>query len=449
MHFHKQAFLSCCIALLTASAAALAGDAAPANSGDGKQESNPTPEQWSFHAQATVVGQGDPRFRAAYSGPQSLLSGGEFRETVSTTFFMGAQLWQGAQLYFAPEFTQGTGLSHNLGMGAYPNGEAANHDSIPVANVARLYLQQVIGLGDETEPVEADEDQLAGTRPVKRITLTLGKVAAPDYFDNNTYTHDPRTQFLNFALQDTGSWDYQGDAQGYTYGFVAEYNTQNWAIRAGTFMQPRGAGGVAMDFNIAKANGTDVELEERYTIAGRKGRVRLLGFLNFEHAARYRAALENGSTDLTPFRRYTGEYGFGISVEQEITDDLGAFLRAGWNDGKTESWVYTEIDDTAALGVSLKGTQWGRAKDVVGLAGAIDGLSRDHREFLAAGGIGPIELGDGALTYAPEEIVELYYSYQLCSTTSLTADYQFANHPGYNQDRGPVSIFAARLHWQF
>jgi high affinity Mn2+ porin len=68
---------------------------------------------------------------------------------------------------------------------------------------------------------------------------------------------------------------------------------------------------------------------------------------------------------------------------------------------------------------------------------------------LAAGGLG-ILVGDGRLPHpAPEQIMEAYYSIGLYEFLHVSADYQYIQHPAFNADRGPVSVFAVRVHAQF
>jgi high affinity Mn2+ porin len=152
--------------------------------------------------------------------------------------------------------------------------------------------------------------------------------------------------------------------------------------------------------------------------------------------------------DITQTRRSgTAKYGLGVNAEQALSSSMGAFLRLGWDDGKTETWAFTEIDRTLQGGLHLRGKPWHRPQDVVGVAGVVSGLSPDHRDYLAAGGDGFI-LGDGRLNYSLERILEAYYAWNLARMFTLTVDYQFAANPGYNRDRGPVSIWGLRLHWE-
>jgi high affinity Mn2+ porin len=250
---------------------------------------------------------------------------------------------------------------------------------------------------------------------------------------------------------DDTAWDYPADARGYTIGGVVELNAPSGAIRYGVFQEPKDANGGTLDPKVLKALGQALELEERWSIKDQPGVVRLLGYANIAHMGNYRQALANPGPlgpDITLSRTYSVKYGFSISAEQAITSDLGIWGRAGWNDGQTESWAFTEVDDLGSLGISLRGTKWGRPDDVFGFAGAIAGLSDAHKDYLAAGGLGFI-IGDGKLNYAPEEVLETYYSAKIVEHLFITPDIQFVEHPAYNGDRGPVFIAGLRAHLEF
>jgi hypothetical protein len=91
---------------------------------------------------------------------------------------------------------------------------------------------------------------------------------------------------------------------------------------------------------------------------------------------------------------------------------------------------------------------WGRADDVVGLSAMRNTLSEDRRRFLEAGGTS-FFIGDGALRYRPESIFEGYYSLSAGKGVWLTADYQRVHNPAYNADRGPINVYAFRVHAEF
>jgi high affinity Mn2+ porin len=412
---------------------------------------SPATETWNWHVQNTDIVQYHPAFPASYSGPNSLSSSAEVAETVSLDLYAGARLWRGAEAHIDGLMWQGFGLSKTLGVEGFPNGEAFRLGTkVPNVTIARLFISQTIGLGGEQEPVEDGPLQLAGKQDVSRITLTVGKLSAKDFFDNNTYANDPRTQFMNWALMANEAWDYPADSLGFMTGFVAELNQPHWAVRYGFFQMPPVSNGMGIDPHYLEAWGMVTEFERRYILNGHPGTVRLLAYLNSAHMGSYQEAVDSPirPADIVATEAYRYKYGFGLNVEQEIITNVGAFARLGWSDGQTESWTFADVDRTATLGLSIKGGFWGRANDTVGLAGIINGITPVHSQFLAAGGLGILG-GDGNLTYGWEKIVETYYDFQIWKTLHGALDYQFISDPAYNQVRGPVSVLGARLHWSF
>lgn len=415
---------------------------------------SPTDVEWyNIHAQTSVITQWHDAFPAPYSGAHSLQRHESAKTSITATLFGGLRLpWEGGAIYFDPELAGGEGFSGVQGIAGFPNGEIPRVGSpSPQVYVARAYYQQDFGLGGEKEHVDSGQNQLAGYRDPRRFTLSLGRFAATDFFDDNAYSHDPRSQFMNWSLMDDTAWDYPADTRGYSVGAVAEYNEPAWALRYGIFQEPKEANGGSLDGHFPKASGNALEFEDRWSFGDRPGTARLMGFVNFAHMGNYRQAIDKagaGVPDVTATRTYSTKYGISLSAEQALTPELGLWGRAGWNDGHTESWAFTEVDRQASLGISLKGTQWGRPDDVFGFAGAIEGLSEDHRDYLRRGGLGFI-LGDGKLTYAPEEILESYYLFKAAEHVFITPDVQFINHPAYNSDRGPVFVGGVRAHIEF
>lgn len=408
-------------------------------------------EPWlSVHGQATAITEWGDNFLSPYFGPNSLLP--KARATTETaTLFVAARLWQGCEIVFNPEVAGGLGLSGTVGLGGINNGEATRAGTIsPTPYIARLMLRHVWELDGPWEKLEDAPNQVAGHRDISRITLLAGKMSATDLADQNRYSHDPRTQFENWSLMYNTAWDYPANVRGYTYGVALDFNTIFWAARYGIFGEPNAPNGDMIDPHIDKANGQVVEFEQRWGIGDHPGAIRELFYLNHAKMGKYRLALEWNPTqpNLIPTESYRYKYGFGLNLEQELARDLGVFGRLGWNDGHSESWAFTEVDRTLALGVLLAGRAWRRPQDQVGLAGVINGLSHDHREYLAAGGLG-FDLGDGALNYGLEEIVELFYCWQLVKGINATLDLQGVNHPGYNRDRGPVFVAGLRLHLEY
>ena len=418
MLFHRTSFRAFAVSLLLVSSAAW---------GDDPPSSGPEEERTSVHAQGTVVSEEHGSFRSPYSGLNSLETDEPRRTSITGTLFLGARLpWKGGEIYLDPEIAGGEGFSGVTGIAGFPNGEIPRVASpTPQPYLARLFLRQTFGLGGETERVEPGPNQLAGLRDISRITVTLGKVGAADLFDGNAYSHDPRGQFMNWSLMDDAAWDYPADTRGYTLGGTIELNQRRWAVRYGAFAMPKVANGSDLDTRIPKSLAQALELEERWSLGDRAGTARFLGYRNGAHMGTYRQAIEHpgpAGLDITLTRAYTVKHGFGVQLEQQLTEVLGLFGHAGWNDGRTESFAFTEIDRTAALGLSLKGDRWRRAGDVLGLAVVGNGLSNDHRDYLAAGGYGFL-IGDGRLRYGPEEIVEAYYLIKLVDHAAVTADF--------------------------
>ncbi len=419
--------------------------------GRAEGETGPAPGAWSLHEQETLIDQWHPSFDAPYSGTNSFLAVPEDDRSFSFTLFLGRSLWKGAELYFNPEVLQGHGLSSTLGIAAYPNGEAGKAAFANLHyNTSRLFLRQTIGLGGGTEKVEDDENQVAGARDANRLTLSAGKFSASDFFDDNAYSHDARGQFQNWALIDSAAWDFPADVLGYTAGFVAELELAGSALRYGAFMEPSQANGPTLDSRVLKAWGQIVQVDKSYTAGGRTGTLRAFAFWNRADMGSYRETLADPTADhdITRTRSYRSKVGFGASWDQEVAPGLGAFARLSWNDGRTETWAFTEIDSSFAVGLSLAGVRWHRPDDVFALAGVVNGLSGAHRDYLAAGGLGMI-LGDGRLNYGPEQVTELYYRVKLCPWLFITPDFQFVRNPGYNRDRGPVPVYAVRAHVAF
>jgi high affinity Mn2+ porin len=408
-------------------------------------------QTWNWHVQNTDIVQGDPSFPAKYSGANSLRNDGEVRDSVSLDLYAGVRLWPGAEAHVDTLVWQGFGLSKTRGVDGFPNGEAfRTGNDIPNINVARLFIRQVMSLGGETEDMEDDAVQLARRRDVSRVTLTLGKMSAKDIFDNNSYANDPRTQFMNWALMANEAWDYPADSLGYMTGFAAELNQPRWAIRYGFFQMPRVSNGTALDAHFLEAWGMVAEFERRFAINGHPGAVRVLSYLNRAHMGSYQDAVDNPErpADIKATRAYRYKFGFGLNLEQEVVKNIGVFSRLGWSDGENEAWVFSDVDRTATLGLSVKGEYWHRPNDTFGVAGIANGISRVHQRFFEAGGTGVLA-GDGQLSYGWEKILETYYDFLIWKTIHAALDYQFISDPAFNRDRGPVSVLAARLHWEF
>jgi high affinity Mn2+ porin len=442
------------MALLGAAIACLSAPALAASGDDAATEKTPG-EDWSTHFQLTAIAQGYPGFPSTVRGPNSLPAHGQVRETVSGTAFLGRRLpWEGGELYFDPELDQGFGLARTVGIDGFPNGEAQKGGAdTPKPNVARLFLRQTFGLGGEREIIDPDANRLGKAVDIARITVTAGKIAVPDIFDDNRFAHDSRTTFLNWSLWESAAWDYPADPKGFTDGIAVELNEKDWALRGGWFLQPKIANQRDLEPRFWKSFGAVIELETRHAWFGQPGALRYLVFANRAAMGNLQQAVDRATTTGTPadiaaVRHDRWKAGVALNLEQSLSSDLGLFSRLSWNDGHTEGWAFTDIDRSAVLGLSLKGSSWARPNDTVAIAGAVNALSKEHQLFFANGGTG-ILAGDGSLDYAPEGIVEAYYSYRVFEPLSLTLDYQFVANPAFNQVRGPVHVFAARAHLEF
>jgi high affinity Mn2+ porin len=412
---------------------------------------DPESDRWEIHGQTTYLPQGYPSFHAPYSGPNSLSPGAQLKSTWSSSLYLNARLWDGGEIYLNPELLQGYGLSDTLGAGGFPNGEAqksgfAYHHLSP----SRFFLRQTFGLGGEQEQLASSPFQLAGKADVSRITVQAGRLAVMDLFDGNSYAHDPRKDFMNWSVWASGAFDYAADKLGLGYGATAELNQKQWAIRAGYFLMDAESNSNAYDMNIGRRGEYVAELETRYSLFSQPGKLRGLVFLNSTYSGSYRETLDRPllALDIAQTRKSRIKYGYALNVEQAITDDIGLFGRWSWNDGRNEIMAFTDIDSSLSGGASIKGIRWGRPNDVIGIGGALNGLSRDHRDFVAAGGLGPL-IGDGALNYRRERVLETYYAVAVNNSFTVTADYQLIVNPAYNADRGPVSVFSGRLHGEF
>jgi len=404
--------------------------------------------RWSIHFQATSIGQYHGGFPAAYSGPFSLANHAEAEVSLTTTLFLGFRLARDTYIYVDPEIAGGRGFSGVNGVANFPNGEMPRvAAATPKPYLARAYITQDIALGSKRESVEDDENQIAGFRPERRYSITAGRFTLTDFFDGNKYSHDPRTQFMGWAVMYNGAWDYPADTRGYTWGWVHELHMKRWSLRYGSAAEPRVANGLRFDRRILRDRGDVIEGELRIAPNGHDGAIRALSYFNHTDSGRYADALLLTPPDVAAVHRVgTLKYGFGLNVEQEITKDIGVFGRLGWNNGKTESFAYAVIDRMANGGVSVTGSAWHRPHDTVATAFTATGISGVHGLYLSSGG-NDFMIGDGALRRGSELISESYYSAQIAKGFVISVDLQHITNPAYNRDRGPLWVASLRLHW--
>jgi high affinity Mn2+ porin len=341
----------------------------------------------------------------------------EAEASITSTIFFGFLIAPNTQFYFDPEVAGGRGFSGTNGIANFPNGEMPRVETAtPKPYLARLYITQDFAIGEEREAVESDENQLAGSRPAKRYSITLGRFTVTDFFETNKYSNDPRTQFMGWATMYNGAWDYPADTRGYTWGWMHELHFPRWALRYASAAMPRVANGEQFDRRLFRDRSDMFEGEldgHFHDHPGRRPPAELFQPRRHGKLRRRRSAWRadrNTRPDVVATRRIgTLKYGFGLSADQEMTKDVGVFGRLGWNDGKTESFAFTAMDRLATAGVSVKGTRWKRPDDVVATALTVGGLSAVHSQYLAMGGYDFL-IGDGALRYGPETSWESYYS---------------------------------------
>ena len=419
-----------------------------------------SPENLSLKFQTTYNWQKHPAFNALYSGPNSIIPTAEKMYTFTTDAYLGIRPWQGGEAFFVPELNQGVPFSTNLvGLGGFTNGEITRAAG---ANVSvyrqKLYLRQTWNLGGGSASVDADEEHFSASVDRNRFVLTVGNFSTLDVFDPNSYAKDPRTQFMNWGAWTYAAYDYAADARGYGWGFAAEWYRGDWVLRFGRMTGPKDPNGLPVDTALGQHYGDQFEVEHAHLLFGRPGKIRILGWHDRAKLASFSDALNwlkahpgqyTGPTALISVRgNEKNKYGLGVNVEQELNDDAGFFLRAMQADGRTETYAFTEVDGSLATGTLVKGGLWGRHEDSAGIVLMRNFLSKDRRSFLEAGGIS-FFIGDGGLNYHPEDIVESFYSLNLLRDTWLTADYQYIRNPAFNADRGPINVYALRLHMEY
>jgi hypothetical protein len=313
-------------------------------------------------------------------------------------------------------------------------------------------VRKVIALSDDQITIAPGPLSLAATLPSRRLEIRVGKMSTVDFFDVNGVGSDSHLQFTNWTVDNNGAYDYAADTRGYTYGVVGEYDSTRWSLRGAEALMPTVANGITLDWHLARARGENIELELRPTSALT---LRLLGYDNRANMGSYTEAIDayhvghDPAPDVVAHRqqgRVKG--GVGANVEYVTQSGVRLFGRTGWNSGDTESFAYTEVNDSFAVGGDVNGRSWHRPTDRVGAAFVSNGLSGSHREYLRLGGLGFL-LGDGSLSYGRESIFEGYYTAHLWRGVFASGGGQFVVHPGYNEDRGPLFVQTARLHLDF
>ena len=412
-----------------------------------------SPSRFAVYGQATYIEQETDGFHDPYSGPNSLTPD-IGRETTDATLYLGARLWRGAEFWVNPEADQGFGLDDTLGLAGFSSGEAYKVGrNAPYFRLQRAFIRDTFNFGGASATADAGPNQFAVPQSADRLVVTVGKLSVVDIFDVNRYAHDPRADFLNWSVIDAGTFDYAADAWGYTVGGAAEWYVGPWTWRGGIFdlsnvpnsphLEP-----AFHEYQVA------IELEHRHELFGEPGKLDVTVFESRGRMARLQDAIAYAEAaglpvDPSPVRRYRKRDGISLNFEQQLTENLGMFARLGDAGGNVETYEFTDIDRTLSVGFSSSGARWRRPQDTVGLAKVVNAISKDRRQYLAAGGLGVL-IGDGRLPDAGhEQIIEAYYDLAAASALHLTLDYQWVQNPAYDRERGPVSILAFRVHWEF
>jgi len=419
--------------------------------------------------QINAIFQTHPAFHADYSGRNSF--GPHYEKAISRimTLYTGLRLNHSTEVLVDIEEASGQGLSNALGLAGYSNLDVVRipGEGSPLSNapyLARVMVHKLIALSKKKVKGERGPMSTFAELPERRLELRAGKLGTADFFDVNSVGSDSHFQFMNWSTAQNGAFDYAADTRGYTWGVVTEYQAKDFAFRAGEMLEPKVANGIDVEWNLRKAHEENFEFELRKGLLPKKdGTVRLLSYINHANMGIYRDAVANYKAGLTPVPQITNhpfrttvKYGFGVNIEEALAANFKAYARWGWNNGKTESWAFTEIDSTFAVGLRADGHKWHRTKDRAGVAFVSNAISRDHQSYLANGGVGFL-LGDGGpgflrpggnLNYGREQIVESYYTAHLWRGLYVGPDLQHVNNPGYNRDRGPVLIPGFRVHME-
>ncbi len=444
-----------------------AASAAPAKSRQPEDQTqltffpHPDDTRYWISGQANSIYQMHGNFHSPYQGTNSFTAPFQYKASEVGTLYLGYELNRNpryeTEVIYDEENAGGRGLSQAFGLAGFTNLDVVRNPNLgPTPYTARVEFHQTIGFTDETVPQDRSWLALATQVPVRRLDFRIGKLGLPDTFDINEVLSDSHEQFMDWTVDNNGAWDYAADTRGYTYGATMEYDDRNWSLRYILALMPTVANGITLDWDLRQARAQDMELEiRRGLLPGRAGAVRLLAYGNNAHMGDYRESVNDYLDGLTPtpnivsVEKYgTLKYGFGINVEQNITENLRVGGRFGWNEGQHESFAYTEDDQTFLFGADYAGTRWHRKFDKIGIAFNTNAIKKDHQNYLHYGGLGFL-LGDGNLNYAREDILEAYYNVHAWRGLYYAIGNTFIDHPGYNQDRGPVDVQTVRLHLEF
>jgi hypothetical protein len=436
---------------------------APQASGDPEADPSlimfPHPETdrlW-ISGQANFISQWHPAFHSPYQGRNSLSPQAQDATSRVLTLYTGLRLTNNAEVLCDVQETGGHGIGEALGLAGFTNLDVVRNPTLSKAPyIANLMWHQIIPLGDSRIPSERTPFSLFSQLPERRLEVRFGKLGLAEFFDLNTYGTDSNFQFMNWTIDNNGAYDYAADTRGFTYAAMLEYHDRHWAARFAEALMPKVANGIHLDADLGRARSENIEFEVHGALfPKREGALRLLAFVNHANMGSYRQAIDGFLVGLTPAPEITAhplqttiKYGFGVNFEQSLNSWAGLFGRWGWNEGQHESYAYTEVDETILFGFGANGTRWNRKFDRAGVAFVSNGISRDHQQYLALGGLGFL-LGDGRLNYGRENIVETYYTLHAWRGVYPSFGFQYVSNPGYNRDRGPLVVPTLRLHLEF
>jgi high affinity Mn2+ porin len=407
--------------------------------------------------QANFIFQTHPPFYAKYSGPHSLDPNYEKATSRVLTLYTGVRLTNSFEILVNVEEAGGSALSTGFGLAGFTNLDIVRNPLLSKAPyLARGLIHKVFALSQDKIENDRNSLSLFDELPRRRLEVRFGKFSMVDFFDQNSAGSDTHLQFLNWTVDNNGAYDYAADTRGYTVGGVVEYEDRNWGLRFAEALMPKVANGIDLVWRPWQVHAENWEYELRRGFIPKKaGVLRVLAYTNYANMGIYRDAVDQFEEGLVSKPEITDhpwhitrKYGFGVNIEQNLTPDVVAFARWGWNNGKTESFAYTEDDETILTGIGVFGNRWHRKKDRAGIAFVSNGIAKDHQHYLADGGEGFL-LGDGALTYGRETIMETYYTAHVWRGLYIAPGVQHINNPGYNQDRGPVTVPSFRVHVEF
>jgi hypothetical protein len=416
--------------------------------------------------QANIIFQAHGPFHSPYEGANSMLGRGEYKTSLLGTVYLGYQLKRSERYatdaILDVEEATGRGISEALGLAGFTDLDVVRNPTLGKSPyLARYELHQIIGLSNTMVDADRGPFSLATRLPARRVELYAGRFSLPDFLDLNSVGSDSHLQFMNWTADNNGAWDYAANTRGYTDGVATEYVDGPFTARYAVAAMPTIANGETLQYELRRASEQNAELEWRGGLFGsllrsdRKGVIRALGYINHANMGDYRQQnilFLQGKTptpDITAHPLVSSvKYGVGLNAEQEVSENARLYARFGWNEGQHESFAYTEVDQTVALGADYAGRQWGRENDKIGLAFVSNAIKRDHQAYLRLGGMGFL-LGDGNLSYAREDILEAYYNAHTWRGLYYALDAQYIDHPGYDQARGPVLVESVRMHVEF